>query len=90
MCGVKGATVLALHPTFDVVHGIVVDDLHGLFLGVTLTLLNIWFDKKRITCMTKRRLQVCKQQQTASGNKLTFLPITCLHYNDTLYTGTSY
>ena len=24
----------------------------------------------RITLMTKRRLQVCKQQQTASGNKL--------------------
>ena len=31
------------------------------------------------TLMTKRRLQVCKQQQTASGNKLTILPITCLH-----------
>ena len=46
MCGVKGATVLALHPTFNIVHGVVVDDLHGLFLGVTLTLLHLWLDRK--------------------------------------------
>ena len=64
MCGVKGATVLALHPTFDVVHGIVVDDLHGLFLGVTLTLLNIWFDKKR-----------SKNKPYFIGNKLRILPV---------------
>lgn len=41
----KGPTVLALHPRFDVVWGVVIDDLHGLFLGVTLSLLRIWFDK---------------------------------------------
>ena len=45
MCGIKGPSVLALHPTFDLVRGIVVDDLHGLYLGVTLTLLRLWFDK---------------------------------------------
>ena len=30
---------------------------------------------------------VCKQQQTGSGNKLTFLPITRFSDNDTQYTG---
>ena len=39
--------MLALHPTFDLACGIVVDDLHGLFLGVTLTLLRLWFDSNR-------------------------------------------
>ena len=41
----KGPTVLALRPLFDVVKGVVIDDLHGIFLGVTLTLLHLWFDK---------------------------------------------
>ena len=41
----KGPTVLALHPYFDVVWGVVIDDLHGIFLGATLTLLNLWFNK---------------------------------------------
>ena len=45
--GVKGPTVLALHPFFDLVRGVVVDDLHGVFLGVTLALLRLWFDKAR-------------------------------------------
>ena len=37
--------MLALHPCFDLVLGVVIDDLHSLFLGVTLTLLRLWFDK---------------------------------------------
>ncbi len=45
VCGVKGTTVLGLHPFLDLVKGVVVDDLHGVFLGVTLTLLRLWFDK---------------------------------------------
>ena len=45
MCGVKGPCVLALHPCFDLVQGVVIDDLHGIFLGVTLTMLNLWFSK---------------------------------------------
>ena len=32
-------TVLALHAAFDPVWGVVIDDLHGIFFGVTLTLL---------------------------------------------------
>lgn len=43
--GVKGPTVLALLPSFDLVWGVVIDDLHGIFLGVTLTLLHLWFAK---------------------------------------------
>jgi hypothetical protein len=45
VCGIKGPTVLALHPRLDLVSGVVIDDLHGIFLGVTLTLLRLWFDK---------------------------------------------
>lgn len=41
----KGPTVLALHTCFDTVCGIVIDDLHGVFLGATLKLLNLWFNK---------------------------------------------
>ena len=47
--GVKGPTVLALLPSFDLVWGVVIDDLHGIFLGVTLTLLHLWFDKSNKT-----------------------------------------
>lgn len=49
VCGVKGPSVLALHPTFNLVWGIVIDDLHGIFLGVTLTLLHLWLDKTNKT-----------------------------------------
>ena len=45
---------------------------------------------RNTTLMSKPQLQVCKQQQTASGNKtckLTFLPITWFSDNETWYTG---
>ena len=42
----KGPSVLALHPCFNLVEGVVIDDLHGVFLGVTLTMLDLWFNKK--------------------------------------------
>ena len=45
ICGVKGPTVLALHRHFDLVGGVVIDDLHGVYLGVMLSLLHLWFDK---------------------------------------------
>ena len=45
VCGVKGPTVLALHHCFDLVGGVVIDDLHGIYLGVTLSLLRLWFDR---------------------------------------------
>ena len=37
--------VLVLHPFFDLSEGVVIDDLHGIYLGVTLSLLHNWFDK---------------------------------------------
>ena len=40
-----GPTLLALHPVFDLVQGVVIDDLHGLYLGMTLSLLRLWLDK---------------------------------------------
>ena len=45
VCGIKGPTVLALHPHFDIVSGVVIDDLHGIFLDITLTLLHRWFHR---------------------------------------------
>ena len=45
------------------------------------------------TLMSTPQLQVCKQQQTALGNKtckLTFLPITWFSDNETWYTGSTY
>ena len=45
VCGVKGPTVLALHPCFNFAFGSVINDLHGLYLGVPLTLLWHWFDE---------------------------------------------
>ena len=36
---------MALHPVFDLVYAVVIDDLPGLFLGVTLSLLRLWLDK---------------------------------------------
>ena len=35
-----------LHKSLDLINGFVIDDLHCLFLGVTKTLLSLWFDAK--------------------------------------------
>jgi hypothetical protein len=43
--GVKGASVLCLHHPFDLARGCVIDNLHTLYLGVTLTQLKLWFGK---------------------------------------------
>ena len=44
--GVFGVSILCLHKPFDLINGFVIDDLHCLFLGVTKTLLSLWFDAK--------------------------------------------
>jgi hypothetical protein len=36
---------MALHQPFNILWGIVIDNLHGVFLGVTLTLLHLWLNK---------------------------------------------
>ena len=41
----KGLSALFRHPPFDVSKGVVIDVLHGLYLGVVLSLLSLWFDK---------------------------------------------
>ena len=57
--GVKGATVLALHKPYDMSTGIAIDDLHAIFLGVTLALLRYWFDPKHRSSVFSIRSQVC-------------------------------
>lgn len=38
--------MLALHPGFDIINGMVTDYLHCVLLGVSKTLLSIWLDPK--------------------------------------------
>lgn len=47
--GVLGVTALALLPEFDLINGFVIDSLHGLYLGTTKHLLNLWLDAKYST-----------------------------------------
>jgi len=35
--------ILALHKPFDLVHGMVIDDLHSVGVGVVKSLLHSWF-----------------------------------------------
>ena len=44
--GIKGPSVLSLHPPFQLPWGVIVDDLHCLYLGVASHLIDLWFDKK--------------------------------------------
>lgn len=44
--GIKGASVFLLHPAFNMAKGFVIDDLHAVYLGVTLRLLSYWFGKQ--------------------------------------------
>ena len=38
--------MLALHEPFDICNGTVIDSLHCIYLGVTLKLMKLWFDKE--------------------------------------------
>lgn len=44
--GLFGLSVLTLHKPFSLDVGVVVDDLHGLYLGVSETMLDLWFSKQ--------------------------------------------
>lgn len=39
--------VLALHPPFDTVLGMVLDILHALYIGVVKALLSLWFSSSK-------------------------------------------
>ena len=41
----KGASVLCIHPPFNLVKGVVVDSLHAIFIGVVHQLLKLWLNK---------------------------------------------
>ena len=66
--GIKGATVLSLHRPYDVSKGIAIDDLHAIFLGITLDLLRFWFDKKHRTKTFSLRSQVCSHLSCQKPN----------------------
>lgn len=44
MSGIKAVTSLLMLPQFSVVKGVVVDYMHGVLLGVTKSILFLWFD----------------------------------------------
>ena len=41
--GYKGVPILAIHPPFNIVNGVVTDYLHCVLLGVTKSLIESWF-----------------------------------------------
>lgn len=41
--GIKGFPILSLHPPFNLVKGMTIDDLHCIDLGVAFCLLALWF-----------------------------------------------
>ena len=41
-----GATVLSIHKPLRLPWAVVVDDLHCIYLGVTLKFIHLWFDKQ--------------------------------------------
>ena len=43
--GYKGFPIFALHPSFDLVKGVVVDYLHCVLLGVVKMMMEFWFQK---------------------------------------------
>lgn len=43
--GYKGVPILAIHPPFNVVNGVVTDYLYCVLLGVTKSLIESWFGK---------------------------------------------
>ena len=43
--GIKSfSLLLGLHPSFDVVKGVVVDYMHGILLGIVKTMLYLWLE----------------------------------------------
>lgn len=43
--GVKGMTWSMLTPGFDIIHGVAIDYMHCVLLGITKMLLSLWTDK---------------------------------------------
>ena len=63
--GLFGLSILALHTAFLLDVGVVIDDLHGLYLlGVSQTLLDMWFLKQCRGCAFYIGDQVCTSIQT--------------------------
>ena len=65
--GIKGPCILALHQPFDMARGFTVDDLHCIYLGVTLKMMHLWFDK------------VNRQKPYYIGNKVRYSAFFCMH-----------
>lgn len=46
ICGIKGFSILTSIPKFNIIFGLPVDIMHGVFLGVAKGLSELWFDQK--------------------------------------------
>ena len=58
--GVKGPTIAAVIPCFDIARSFVPDYMHGLFAGVTSMLMDLWFNGKN----HNKPFYISKQSQT--------------------------
>lgn len=61
--GFKGVPVLAVHPPFNIVKGVVADYLHCVLIGVAKSTMELWFNKtnrrKPFFIGNKVRMQLC-------------------------------
>ena len=58
--------MLALHPGFDIINGMVTDYLHCVLLGVSKTLLSIWLDPKN----DSKEFYIAKKQSRLLDERL--------------------
>ena len=72
MDGIKGVPVLALHPHFDLIYGMVIDSMHRVVIGVVKALLVHWFSASKKQQKYSAYEKVNKKALTASSNSTLF------------------
>lgn len=74
VCGVKGYSWFMFIPGFDIIKGIAVDYMHCVLLGVTKTLITLWFDKSH----TAEFWNISKRVEEVDRHLLNITPPNCI------------
>lgn len=74
VCGVKGYSWFMFIPGFDIIKGVAVDYMHCVLLGVTKTLMTLWFDKSRAT----EFWNISKKVEEVDRRLLNITPPNCI------------
>ena len=74
VCGVKGYSWFMFIPGFDIIKGIAVDYMHCVLLGVTKTLMTLWFDKSH----TAEFWNISKRVEEVDRHLLNITPPNCI------------